>query len=115
MKPAFLLAILVCLIGCSHRPAAPDLRTIYNAAARQSHVDRNPIIVIPGILGSKLVDSDDGRIVWGRFGSGAIDHGSVEGMRSLALPVSTSGWPRDGVKPAGVLSELEIAWGLNFR
>lgn len=115
MKPAFLLAILVCLVGCSHRPAAPDLGTIYNAAARQSHVDRNPIIVIPGILGSKLVDGDDGRIVWGRYGSGAIDHGSVEGMRSFALPVSAVGWPRDGVKPAGVLSELEIEWGLNFR
>ena len=115
MKPAFLLAILVCLIGCSHRPATPDLGTIYNAAARQSHVDRNPIIVIPGILGSKLVDGDDGRIVWGRYGSGAIDHGAVEGMRSFALPVSAVGWPRDGVKPAGVLSELEIEWGLNFR
>jgi pimeloyl-ACP methyl ester carboxylesterase len=113
--PAFVLAILACLVGCSHQPAAPDLGAIYNAAARQSHVDRNPIIVIPGILGSKLVDTEDGRIVWGRFGSGAIDHGSVEGMRSLALPVSTSGWPRDGVKPAGVLSELEIEWGLNFR
>lgn len=115
MRFTFLLAILACSIGCSHRPAAPELGAIYNAAARQSHVDRNPIIVIPGILGSKLVENADGQIIWGRFGSGAIDHGSVEGMRSLALPVSSSGWPRDGVKAEGVLSELELAWGLNFR
>lgn len=115
MKFAFLLAILACSISCSHRPAAPELGAIYNASARQSHVDRNPIIVIPGILGSKLVETADGQIVWGRFGNGAIDHSSVEGMRSLALPVSASGWPRDGVKAEGVLSELELAWGLNFR
>ncbi len=115
MKSIFFLAMLVGLIGCSHRPAAPELDSIYNAAARQSHVDRNPIIVIPGILGSKLVESETGEIVWGRFGAGAVDHGNAAGMRSLALPISAADWPRDEVKADGVLSELELAWGLNFR
>lgn len=115
MKPKLLLLALVCSVGCSHRPAVPELGSIYNAAARHSHVDRNPIIVIPGILGSKLVEEGSGRIVWGRFGSGAIDHGAADGMRSLALPLSATGWPRDGVRAEGVLSELELSWGLNFR
>lgn len=109
------MVFLLGAIGCGHRPAAPELGNLYNAAARESHVDRNPIIVIPGILGSRLIESSNGQVVWGRFGTGSIDHRSVEGMRSLALPVSASAWPRDGVKPDGVLSELELAWGVNFR
>jgi len=107
--------VMVWATGCSHRAAAPQLGQIYNAAAQQSHVDRNPIIVIPGILGSKLVDGDSGQVVWGVFGSGAIKHGAADGRRTLSLPVSASGWPRDGVRPDGVLDELQIAWGFNFR
>ena len=102
-------------VGCGHRSAAPELGRIYNAAAQQSHVDRNPIIVIPGILGSKLVEQSNGNVVWGTFGSGAVSHRSPDGRRSLALPMSATGWPRDGVRPNGVLDELQIAWGFNFR
>lgn len=115
MKYTFLLVLLLCSNNCTQRAPTPELGTIYNASAQRSHVDRNPIIVIPGIMGSKLLESGSDRIVWGRFGSGAISHGSADGMRSLALPMSTTGWPRDEVKAKGVLSELEIEWGFNFR
>ncbi len=109
----FLPVVLAIFTSCGHRVVQPELGTIYNAAAKQSHVDRNPIIVIPGILGSKLVE--DGQVVWGSFGEGAVDHRSPAGMRSMALPMSGKGWPRDGVRPDGVLSEVELAWGLKFR
>jgi pimeloyl-ACP methyl ester carboxylesterase len=115
VKYLIILAIIMHLIGCVQPPTAPELGSIYNSAARQSHVDRNPIIVIPGILGSRLMESKTGQVVWGRFGSGAIDHNSADGMRSIALPLSASAWPRDDVQADGVLSELELAWGFHFR
>lgn len=115
MKGIFLVALLLFSNNYSQRTAAPELGTIYNASAQHIHVDRNPIIVIPGIMGSNLLESGSNRIVWGRFGNGAIDHGSADGMRSLALPLSATGWPRDGVNAKGVLSELEIDWGFNFK
>jgi len=106
--------VLAGLGGCASRPAVPRLGEIYNAAARRSHVDRNPIIVIPGILGSRLVEADGGRVVWGRYGGDALEHDSVEGMRALALPMSARGWPRDGVRADGALESLRVSWGFDF-
>lgn len=108
-------AAVFLLPACTPDPPGPALGTIYNAAARQSHVDRNPIIVIPGILGTRLVEREHGRVVWGRLGSGAVDHASPEGMRWMALPMSAGEASDDGVTTDGVLGEMEIAWGLDFR
>ena len=116
MKKLLLAACLTMgLVSCAHRSADPELGKIYNDAARQSHVDRNPIIVIPGVLGSGLVDDETGEIVWGTFGSGAISLRSDGGMRSLALPLSEKGWPKDSVRTNGTLGKVNIAWGFNFR
>lgn len=114
MKPVAILSLLAILQSCGPTQLAPDLGRIYSAAAKQEHLDRNPIIVIPGILGSKLVD-DHGRVVWGAFGPGAVDQGSPEGRRLLALPMSAAGWPRDEVRPAGALEQLEVSLGFNFK
>ena len=71
--------LLVFLSGCttSLRPA-PDLGGIYNRAARSDHATRNPIIVIPGILGSKLVDAETGQPVWGAFVTEAASPADAE-------------------------------------
>ena len=37
--------------GCATRLRYPDLGDLYNRAARYQGVARNPIIVIPGVLG----------------------------------------------------------------
>lgn len=106
--------LLMMLSGCGPTRLSPDLGGLYSAAAKQGHLDRNPIIVIPGILGSKLVDGQ-GRVVWGAFGAGAVDHGSAEGRRLLALPLAASGWPRDEVRSAGALEQLDVSLGFNFK
>jgi len=48
---------------------------------------RNPVVVIPGLLGTRLVDPDTGQVVWGAFGGGAASPKTPEGMRLLALPL----------------------------
>ncbi|MGB6220723.1 esterase/lipase family protein [Haloferula sp.] len=114
--PSRLLIVVVMTIlpGCMPRDPRPALGEIYNPTAQRIHVDRNPIIVVPGVMGSKLVDAQ-GNVVWGVFGPGGIDHRSADGMRSMALPVSASGWPRDDVRPDGALEELHVSLGFNFH
>lgn len=114
MKPFIICLLLALLPGCRPMLPSPDLGGIYSAAARQEHLDRNPIIVIPGILGSRLID-DRGRVVWGAFGAGAVDPSSAEGRRLIALPMSSSGWPRDEVKADGALEQLKVSLGFNFK
>ncbi len=74
------------LAGCATVPT-PDLGMIYSQAAQDHGLGKNPVIVIPGILGSQLVDEDSGRVVWGAFGSGTVSPNSPEGARLLGLPV----------------------------
>ncbi len=105
----FLLATL--LAGCaSTKPAAPPLNDIYGHAAQNIGVERNPVVVIPGILGSNLRDTNTGTIVWGAFVYGAADPDYAEGARLVALPMA-EGTPlsqlRDSVEPDGVLESLE--------
>ena len=46
------------LAGCSAHPKAPDLEGPYNHLAQHEDPHRNPVILIPGLLGSKLVDQE---------------------------------------------------------
>jgi hypothetical protein len=115
---AHLLQLIGCLsalllpAGCASMPRAPDLGGLYNQAARYHGEERNPVIVIPGILGSRLVDEASGRIVWGAFGGGAADAGSPEGRRMAALPMRP-GAPladlRDQVQSAGALESFRFS------
>ncbi len=66
----------------------PDLGNLYNELAQREDPDRNPIIVIPGLLGSKLVDQDSGKTVWGAFGLGQVDPNTPQGARLFALPMA---------------------------
>ncbi|MEE8269089.1 MAG: hypothetical protein V3R23_03645 [Nitrospinaceae bacterium] len=72
---------------------------------------RNPIIVIPGVLGSKLVDQDSGDIVWGAFGLGQVDPNTSKGARLVALPMAP-GQPlrelHDNVRSAGALDRINF-------
>ena len=65
---ALLLALTV-LSGCSQKDQVVDLGEIYNRSAKAHPIDRNPVILIPGIQGSRLVDSETGTIIWGEPGT----------------------------------------------
>lgn len=97
----------------------PDLGALYLQAARYEGLERNPIVVIPGLLGSRLVDRDSGRVVWGAFDGNFADPRGAEGANLMALPMGM-GIPldqlRDGVVPDGALETLEVSiFGLPFQ
>jgi hypothetical protein len=107
------------LVGCTQPIPLPDLGDRYNRAAQYHGPDRNPVIVIPGILGSNLVDTDTGTQVWGAFEGGAADPGRAEGARLIALPMQI-GVPlrelTDGVEPDGALETIRLSlFGLPFQ
>jgi pimeloyl-ACP methyl ester carboxylesterase len=108
--------LLSVLTGCAASPeATADIAAIYNRSAQTIGAERNPVIVIPGILGSTLVEEPSGRVVWGAFVHGAVDTDFPEGARVFSLPMQ-KGVPlselRDDVKPDGVLETLEADIGI---
>jgi len=86
---------LISAAGCAKR--IPGDR--YNRAVQAHGPDRNPVIVIPGVLGSKLTDADTGVRVWGAFERGAADPGTAQGVRLIALPMKL-GVPLDQLTDA---------------
>lgn len=112
--PPTLLAVL-CMIGCAAERRHADLSAIYDTPAQNIGTDRNPVLVIPGILGTKLESPDTKRPVWGSFTYGAADPDTAEGARLVALPMEI-GVPlaqiRDDVVPTTVLDTLSIDVGL---
>lgn len=100
--------------GCTTSVTAlsPDLAGLYNRAARWQDDRRNPVIVIPGVLGTKLRDGESGRIAWGAFLGGYADPRTAEGARMVALPMregATLAALRDGVVPDGVLESVRVS------
>lgn len=74
----------------------------------------NPIIIIPGIMGSQLVDSETGDVVWGKV----IDLKTVDPHEALIHPnidgleLPTDQWPinenRDRLIPTNILTKYEM-------
>ena len=97
----------------------PDLGSIYSRTSQSDEHQRNPIIVIPGILGSKLVDESQRRVVWGEFGGNGIDPSTVEGARLLALPMEEDALLEDltdTINVAGPLDTLNVrVFGVLFQ
>jgi pimeloyl-ACP methyl ester carboxylesterase len=110
----FLLAVLVVSASasaCSSVGRSPEFSLIYNQAAQYERPDRNPVIVIPGILGSRLVDADTGTVVWGAFEPQSANPKSPEGAKLIALPYDGSSSLADltdSVQPAGVLDRVKL-------
>jgi pimeloyl-ACP methyl ester carboxylesterase len=78
---------LFLLTGCSSSIRHPELLSHYEEAAASHDQRINPIIVIPGIMGSRLIDESSGKVVWGSYGIGAIRHSSAEGVRTMSIPM----------------------------
>src|SRR5690242_15592104 len=61
-RRAMTLCIVVLAAGCSEEPTRPDLARLYKVGA--DNVDTTPVIVIPGVFGSRLRDRTTGIEVW---------------------------------------------------
>ena len=70
-----------CLVGCGGGPHGADLAAIYNDAAQNIGDERNPVVVLPGVLGSKLEEPTTNQPIWGAFIYGAADADTAEGAR----------------------------------
>jgi len=99
------------LAGCKTTSSKIGFEKLYGGIARREERDRNPIIVIPGILGSRLRDEETGEIVWGVLGG----VGSGRRPRQLALPMS-EGAPlarlRDDLVADQVLDRIQVHAGV---
>ncbi|MFB6273813.1 MAG: esterase/lipase family protein [Salinibacter sp.] len=98
------------LAGCSSSAPTPDLSRLYDRAAQYHGVERDPVILIPGLLGSKLQHVSSDTTVWGAFTGKHADPETPRGARLVALPMRR-GVPlsalRDSVRPAGALEQVE--------
>ena len=105
------LALLLTHCTTSLVPA-PDLGGIYNRAAQSTDARRNPIIVIPGVLGTRLRDASSGRTVWGSFVGTYADPRRGNGAELVALPMRRGAALhelKDEVEPDGVLESVRVS------
>ncbi|MCP3958636.1 MAG: hypothetical protein GY719_12355 [bacterium] len=105
------LALLV--TGCLATLVPPDFEDVYDPAAADHHPERNPVIVIPGFLGTRLVDAASETVVWGAVGGGYADPSTPEGARLVALSMRPE-VPSPQVVPDGVLDSFRIR-GLSIQ
>lgn len=101
------------LVGCSSLPlpSAPDLDLLYSRLAQGHGPEHNPVIVIPGLTGSKLIHGATGRVVWGVFSGDYARPQRPEDARLIALPMREGAPLRellDDVQPAGVLERIRF-------
>lgn len=108
-KLLILFTLFSLLTACITKPAQHStLKQNYDRAAQYHGPDRNPIIVIPGILGSRLVDDATGQVVWGAFSPKYVNPSSAKGARLIALPLDAGASSNTQVRPDGVLENLEV-------
>ena len=90
----------------------PNLGGLYNRAAQWRDDERNPVIVIPGVLGTTLKHPESGEIVWGAFLGNYSDPRTAEGARRVALPMQPGVPLRelvDDAETAGVLESVTVS------
>ncbi|HEX4946051.1 MAG TPA: hypothetical protein VFZ34_05285 [Blastocatellia bacterium] len=81
----WILILLLCFLtnACTIlQSGKPNLPRIYAAPEMPRPTGKNPIIVVPGVLGSRLVNSKTGDVAWPKF------TGTSSAL--LALPVTSS-------------------------
>jgi pimeloyl-ACP methyl ester carboxylesterase len=73
------LALVALTVAC-HSDTAPDLGRLYASGLEEAHTP--PVILIPGVLGSRIVDERQGSEVW----PGSTLHLLTGSKQALALP-----------------------------
>ncbi|MFC1576837.1 hypothetical protein ACFL3N_00680 [Candidatus Omnitrophota bacterium] len=97
--------------GCSSPQRRSDLNELYTRSTTYPKPKRNPVIVIPGLLGSRLRDSETGTVVWGAFSGVFANPQTAQGARLASLPME-EGVPlrelKDSVISDGALDKLSV-------
>lgn len=89
-RSAIALLGILPLASCgSFRDSLPQLEEVFDQLAQRE--TRNPVVVIHGILGSRLVERATDKVVWGAFTNESIDVDTPEGVRAVAVPLPGPG------------------------
>src|SRR6056297_1127833 len=103
---------LLPLAGCASFVGQGRVRSpIPSLEHELPEAQRHPVIVIPGILGTRLVDQGSDEIVWGRYDRIHIFKTRVRNPSGLALPMAQGrnlNDLRDQVRADGTLAYLQI-------
>ena len=97
--------------GCRSSLRHPDPGDLSDGAPHRLAELPNPIIVIPGLLGSKLVDSQTQVVAWGTYDRGSSNPKKPEGAQLAAIPMRKDAKLadlRDDVRPAEVLDKFRL-------
>lgn len=131
MCSLIMTVLLAVLSGCSSDSAISSYDSLnvyksplYSSIAKSSMayegIERNPVIVIHGFLGSRLQDAHSGEIIWGFFkGTEIIKGFSDEHLRAFALPMEKGKGLndlKDDVVPIGLLENFDVRiMGMKFN
>jgi len=105
------LIFVLILTACSTPYKPPDLGGLYNSLVQNENPYRNPVILIPGLMGSKLIDKQTGEVAWGTFGLGNTSSGTASNSTRIALPIREGkplGDLHDSLIPAGALDRVVV-------
>jgi hypothetical protein len=84
----------VWLAGTVSKVAFPAASELYGHATDQDASTRNPVVVIPGIMGSRLRQRPTGRLLWGGKSKAEFaDTRDDDQLRAIAFPLDPQGSP----------------------
>jgi pimeloyl-ACP methyl ester carboxylesterase len=95
-----LLFLLVVTSGCIAPKSTPNLQRIF--AEARARKGKRPVIVIPGILGTQLINSKTGEVVW----PSALRSNDEGSMLPMTPDIANN---RDDVVPAKIVETVRLA------
>lgn len=115
-RRAFNVVSLLAIVGCGPTAMQPDLVALYEGTERRFN---NPVVAIPGLLGSRLVDAESGLVVWGGADALSADTADPVAFSAAALPLVPQDGKlretRDAVRTEGVVRAARPSiLGLSF-
>jgi pimeloyl-ACP methyl ester carboxylesterase len=95
------VALAGSVVAC-HSDSAPDLSRLYASGMEEAHTP--PVILIPGVLGSRLFDKNKGTEIW----PGSTPHLLAGSKQDLELPfdLQTLQPVDDGLEASGLFEEV---------
>ena len=113
LNSIFVVVAALALTACSSEVESPDLGFLYDELAMHESPERNPVILIPGVLGSRLTSTEDGSVVWGAWGTGSPAPTDPTAIRQIALPMALDkrlDELQDNVTAEGALDRIKLSF-----